>query len=88
MGTATKINITLSKEQLSEIDNFVERRSSTRSSFIREAARFYMNRVRMEEEENRRRRRMQEAALDIRKLRKKAGDWDGVSEIRKWRDAR
>lgn len=47
-----------------------------------------MDRVRREEEEKRWRKRMQEAALDIRKLRKKAGDCDGVSEIRKCRDAR
>lgn len=88
MGRATKINITLSEEELSQIDDFAERRSSTRSSFIREAVKSYMERARTEEEEKRRRKRMQEAALDIRKLRKKAGDWDGVSEIRKWRDSR
>ncbi len=28
------------------------------------------------------------AALDIRKLREKAGEWNGVAEIRKWRETR
>jgi len=28
------------------------------------------------------------ATLDIRKLREKAGDWNGVAEIRKWRETR
>ena len=88
MRRTTRISITVSDEELSEIDHFRERGSSARSSFIREAVKFYMDRVRAKEQEKRRRKRMQEAALDIRKLRKKAGDWDGVSEIRKWRDAR
>lgn len=31
---------------------------------------------------------IQRASLDIRKLRVKAGKWDGVAEIRKWRKSK
>jgi len=41
-----------------------------------------------EEKEEERRRRMMKAAADIRRLREKSGNWDGVAEVRKWRDTR
>jgi len=88
MGKITKINITLSEEELKKIDKFVKKESSTRSGFIREAVKHYMTEVEISEEERKKRERMKKAVTGIRKLRKKAGNWDGVSEIRKWRDAR
>lgn len=87
MGKITKINITLSEEDLKKIDKFAKRESFTRSGFIREAVKHYMTEVEMSEEERKRRERIKKAAIGIRQLRKKAGNWDGVSEIRKWRDA-
>jgi len=88
MGKITKINITLSEEDLKKIDEFAKKESFTRSGFIREAVKFYIAKVEVGEEERKKRERMKRAVVGIRQLRKKAGDWDGVSEIRKWRDAR
>ena len=86
MGKIIKINITLSEEDLKKIDEFVKRESFTRSGFIREAVKSYIAKVEAEEEERKRRERMKRAVAGIRQLRKKAGNWNGVSEIRKWRD--
>ena len=86
MGNTAKVNITLPAEDLSRLDTFAQKEHLTRSGLIREAVRSFMRQ--REEEEKRRKERMQEAALDIRKLREKADSWDGISEIRRWREAR
>ncbi|KKL54630.1 hypothetical protein LCGC14_2263510, partial [marine sediment metagenome] len=49
---------------------------------------FYMEQTKQKEEERKCYQRMQQAALNIHKFREKAGNWDGVAEIRKWRKTR
>ena len=88
MSKIRKINITLPEEELRRIDDFARKDSFSRSGFIRQAARFYIEEAKQKEKEKKRRQRMREAARNIHKLRKKAGNWDGASEIRKWREAR
>lgn len=83
-----KINITLPEEELRRIDDFARKDSFSRSGFIRQAARFYMEHTKQKEEERKCYQRMQQAALNIHKFREKAGNWDGVAEIRKWRETR
>ena len=47
----------------------------------------YIERKEEEVAEKKRRSAIRQAALDIKKLRAKSGRWNGVAEIRKWRDA-
>lgn len=87
MGRAMKINITLPEDELSRIDKYIKQECTTRSGLILQALRTYIEGKEEEAEERVRRLAIQRASSDIRKLRAKAGKWDGVAEIRKWRDA-
>jgi metal-responsive CopG/Arc/MetJ family transcriptional regulator len=88
MGRAVKVNITLPEDELHSIDQFVKEQGVTRSRLILEALHWYIERAKEFEAESRKRLSMQKASASIRKLREKSGEWDGVAEIRKWRDAR
>jgi metal-responsive CopG/Arc/MetJ family transcriptional regulator len=88
MGRATKINITLPEEELKEVDAFIQRQGDTRSGFIQQSLRFYIEQKEREEKEKEKQEGMIKAASEIKKLREKSGEWDGVAEIRKWREAK
>jgi metal-responsive CopG/Arc/MetJ family transcriptional regulator len=88
MGRAVKINITLPEKELKDVDAFVQRQGDTRSGFIQQALRFFIEQKEREEEERKRREGMIKAALEIKQLKEKSGEWDGVSEIRKWRKSK
>jgi hypothetical protein len=45
-----------------------------------------MERAEKENAERMKRKTIQKAAVDIKKFRLKAGKWDGIAEIRKWRE--
>lgn len=87
MGRAMKINITLPEDELSRIDEYRKEEGTTRSGLILRALRSYIKSKQEEAAQRMRRLAIQRASCDIRKLRVKAGNWDGVAEIRKWRDA-
>ncbi len=88
MGRAVKINITLPKEELKEVDAFTKRRGYTRSGFILRALRFFIEHKEQDEEERKRQAERMKAISGIKQLREKSGEWDGVSEIRKWRESK
>jgi metal-responsive CopG/Arc/MetJ family transcriptional regulator len=88
MGRAVKINITLPEEELKEVDAFVRRQGDTRSGFIQQALRSFIEQKERDEEERKRREEMIKAISGIKQLREKSGEWDGVSEIRKWRESK
>jgi len=74
-----KINITLPNDFLREIDKTAKEEHLSRSEFIRKAVRTYWEVCKQNIRE----------AMEIQdKLRKKAGKWNGVAEIRKWRETR
>jgi len=87
MSRAMKINITLPEDELNRIDRYTKEEGTTRSGLILRALRSYIKRKEEEAAERMRRLTIQRASSDIRKLREKAGKWDGIAEIRKWRDA-
>lgn len=87
MSRAMKINITLPEDELSRIDRYTKKEGTTRSGLILRALRSYIKRKEEEAAEKMRRLAIQRASSDIRKLRAKAGKWNGVAEIRKWRDS-
>ena len=86
MSRAVKINITIPEHELSRIDRYAKEGGTTRSGLILRALRSYISRKEEQATEKMRRLAIQKASLDIRKLRAKAGKWNGVAEIRKWRD--
>jgi metal-responsive CopG/Arc/MetJ family transcriptional regulator len=88
MGKAVKINITLPEEELKRADAFARKQGNTRSGLIQRALHFFMKQKEGEEEEKKRRQGMTKAVSEIKQLREKSGDWDGVSEIRKWRESK
>lgn len=88
MGRVVKINITLPEEELSSIDKFVKTMGITRSGLVLKALQSYIQKAEEEEAERIRRMSIKRASSDIKKLREKSGQWDGVAEIRKWRDLR
>jgi metal-responsive CopG/Arc/MetJ family transcriptional regulator len=88
MGRAVKINITLPEEELKTIDAFAVKHRNTRSGLIQRALHSYMKQKEGEEEERKKRQEMTKAVSEIKQLREKSGDWDGVSEIRKWRESK
>lgn len=84
----TKINITLPKEFLEEVDKSAEKERVTRSEFFRRAVQTYWKVQRQQAAERKRAKQIEEAMEIIEMVREEAGDWDGVAEIRKWREAR
>jgi len=87
MSNTVKINITLPGDELVRIDKQVKEERTTRSGLILRALRSYIARREEEEAEKVRRLKMQKAVSDIKRLRAKSGKWNGVAEIRKWRDS-
>ena len=82
-----RINAILSKEILEEIDRIAEAEKKSRSLLLREAAARLVEDRRRKQDEDRRRARVAQAMKTQDRLRKKSGSWDGVAEVRKWRDA-
>ena len=87
MGRSVKINITLPGDELARIDQHAKEEKTTRSGLILKSLKSYIERKEEEAAEKKRRSAIQQAASDIKKLRAKSGHWNGVAEIRKWRDA-
>ena len=81
-----RINAVLDDELLGKIDKTAQAMNKSRSLFIREATERYISEIEAQKAEEERKRRM-EAAIRLQdKLREKAGEWDGVAEIRKGRE--
>lgn len=83
-----KINITLPDDFLGRVDKTAQREHLSRSEFLRKAVETYWRALEAEEESKRRIRDIKEAIKIQDAVRKKAGKWDAVAEIRKWREAR
>ncbi len=88
MGKAVKINVTLPEEELKRADAFARKHGNTRSGLVQRAIHFYVKQKEVEEEERKKREGMTKAIVEITQLREKSGAWDGVSELRKWRDSK
>jgi metal-responsive CopG/Arc/MetJ family transcriptional regulator len=82
-----KINITLPEELLREIDKTAKQEHISRSEFLRKAVKTYWEVRSAKRAEEERARNIKEAIEIQRRLRKKTGNWNGVAEIRKWREA-
>lgn len=83
-----RINAILSEDTLGKIDTIIKEKKKSRSSFLREAAERLIEEYQLLKEAEVLKERRKRAIEAQDRLRKKAGKWDGVSEIRKWREMR
>ena len=81
-----RINAILGDELLKKIDQTAKEMKKSRSLFIREATEQYLRDCEAKKLEEERRRKFEAAVRVQDKLREKTGKWDGVGEIRKWRE--
>jgi metal-responsive CopG/Arc/MetJ family transcriptional regulator len=77
-----KTNVSMPKELLEKIDQAARQANSSRSAFLVQAVKHYLEEI---EEEKKKERRLQ-AAERILKIAEEIGPWDGTAEILKWRD--
>lgn len=83
-----RVNLSISEKELQILDDMVKNKNVSRSKLIREAIELYKNEFDKKEAENERIKRIKSAINIQNNLSKYSKDWDGVSEIRKWRESR
>jgi metal-responsive CopG/Arc/MetJ family transcriptional regulator len=81
-----RINTIFPEEILEKLDHIAREEKKSRSMLLREAAEKLIHDYQRILEEGKRKRRVKLAIDTQDRLRKKSGRWDGVSEIRKWRE--
>lgn len=81
-----RINAVLSEDIVEELDSIARDEHKNRSELLREAAAMLIEEHRRRREEERRKARLEQARATQDRLREKSGKWDGVAEVRKWRD--
>jgi metal-responsive CopG/Arc/MetJ family transcriptional regulator len=81
-----RINAILNDTLVQALDAIAKEEKKTRSQLLREGAEKIIAEFERKQEEKRRRAKMQQAMIIQDRLRQKSGAWDGVAEIRKWRE--
>ncbi len=81
-----RINAILREDLVEEMDKIAKERGESRSSLLREAAQRLIDECHRQKAEEIRRKKAARALQVQDRLRKKAGKWDAVSELRKWRE--
>lgn len=82
-----RINTVFPETLLEKLDGIAKEEKKSRSMLLREAAEKLIEEHQRGLEERRRKERAKHALATQDKLRKKSGRWDGVAEVRKWREA-
>ncbi len=82
-----RINAIFPENMLKELDSIARERKESRSMLLREAAERLIKEYIREKEERRRKERIKKAINTQDRLREKSGKWNGVSELRKWRES-
>lgn len=81
-----RINTILSEDIIEKLDDIAQAEHKSRSMLLREAAQKLIEEHRRGMEEAIQREKMRQAVSLQDRLRKKSGKWDGVAEVRKWRE--
>ena len=81
-----RINAILPEDTIKKIDSIAKEEKKSRSKLLREAAEKLILEYERIKAEQIRKERLMHSIETQEKLRKKAGKWDGVSEVRKWRE--
>ena len=82
----TKINISVPDEFLDELDALKNQENISRSELLRKSVRTYKELLERQKKEKERKEKIMEAVKTQDYLRTKSGKWDGVKEIRTWRE--
>jgi hypothetical protein len=89
MGKAVKINITLPEEELKRVDALCSKAGEYQErAYPASAPLFHETEGKRGGREEKTGRDDEGNGLEIKQLKEKAGQWDGVSEIRKRRDSK
>jgi len=78
-----KVNVSLSQEILQDLDKAARDSRTSRSAFLAQAVRHYLEEKTEEQEQEKRK----QAAAAIDRFREEFGGWDGTGEVLKWRDS-
>lgn len=81
-----RINAILPEETIKRIDSIAKEEKKSRSKLLREAAEKYIREYEKVKAEKIRKERLKKAIKAQERLRGKAGKWNGVAEVRKWRE--
>lgn len=81
-----RINAILAEDIIKKLDDIAKNEQKSRSMLLREAAEKLVEEHQRRLEEINRKRRIRDAIGAQDRLRKKSGRWNGVSELRKWRE--
>jgi metal-responsive CopG/Arc/MetJ family transcriptional regulator len=81
-----RINAVLREDIVEELDIIAKEEHKNRSELLREAAEKLIAEHRLRREEELRRARLERSVATQERLREKSAGWDGVAEVRKWRD--
>lgn len=81
-----RINTILSEDIIEKLDDIAQEEHKSRSMLLREAARKLIEEHCRGIEEAIKKGKIREAISLQDRLRKKSGKWDGVAEVRKWRE--
>jgi predicted CopG family antitoxin len=83
-----RLNITISDEVFEELENLKREEKSSRSELIRRAIVLYKNEFDKRLIEKERKEKVLKAISKINEIRESTGVWNGVKEIRKFRESR
>jgi metal-responsive CopG/Arc/MetJ family transcriptional regulator len=83
-----RINAVFDKDMIEEIDRMGKENKKSRSALLREAAERFIDECHRQKDEAIRKKKMAQAITVQDRLRKKSKKWNGVSELRRWRDSR
>lgn len=83
-----KINISISRKILDEIDKLGEEEKMTRSELLRKAFKTYVEVLSEKKKESRKRKSIEKAIRLQDEIRKEIGDMDLIEDLRKWREER
>ena len=82
-----RVNVFMSDDLLRAVDAEAQLQGTNRSALLQKAAEAYLQQARQQRQEAERRQKMLEACRKMDQLAKKAGNWDPVAIIRKFRDS-
>lgn len=81
-----RINTILPEDTIKKIDDIAKEAKKSRSRILREAAEKIIEEYETLKAEQIKRDKIKQAIKIQDKLRQKSGRWNGVSEVRKWRE--
>ena len=83
-----RINVVFDEDMIEQIDQMGKEVRKSRSALLREGAEKLIEAYRRQKDEDIRKKKIAQAIMVQDRLRRKSKNWDGVSELRRWRESR